>query len=176
MDGWEQRFYTDMHLAPSWGYQVDETAGVIYGIWKKYKRDKEIKFLKDNLKMCEKASEFLQKYLVGAGILGDPNGSEMQPSYDIWEENEGIHTYSLASIYGAFTALSKIYGEAEELFKNNRLKQNKLKDERKKLEEYQYKIKEYILKNLYNDKKKIFVRNNSDKKVDISLLRTSNTI
>lgn len=27
---WEQRFYTDGTLAPCWGYQIDETASVIY--------------------------------------------------------------------------------------------------------------------------------------------------
>ena len=26
---WEQRFFTDGKLAPSWGYQVDETASVV---------------------------------------------------------------------------------------------------------------------------------------------------
>lgn len=26
---WEQRFYTDGRFAPSWGYQVDETASVV---------------------------------------------------------------------------------------------------------------------------------------------------
>lgn len=27
---WEQRFFTDGTLAPCWGYQIDETAGVIF--------------------------------------------------------------------------------------------------------------------------------------------------
>ena len=30
---WEQRFYTDGTLAPCWGYQIDETASVIYGVY-----------------------------------------------------------------------------------------------------------------------------------------------
>ena len=30
---WEQRFYTDCKLAPAWGYQVDETASVVYGVY-----------------------------------------------------------------------------------------------------------------------------------------------
>ena len=33
---WEQRFYTDCKLAPAWGYQVDETASVIYGVYEHY--------------------------------------------------------------------------------------------------------------------------------------------
>ena len=49
---WEQRFYTDGRLAPCWGYQIDETASVIFGIYAHYKITKNKKFLKDNLKMC----------------------------------------------------------------------------------------------------------------------------
>ena len=33
---WEQRFYTDGRLAPAWGYQIDETASVIIGIYDHY--------------------------------------------------------------------------------------------------------------------------------------------
>ena len=43
---WEQRFYTDGKLAPSWGYQIDETASVVYGVFVHYKKTKDQKFLK----------------------------------------------------------------------------------------------------------------------------------
>ena len=33
---WEQRFYTDGRLAPCWGYQIDETASVVYGVYTHY--------------------------------------------------------------------------------------------------------------------------------------------
>ena len=49
---WEQRFYTDGTLAPCWGYQIDETASVIYGVYEHYKNTKELKFLQSNMKMC----------------------------------------------------------------------------------------------------------------------------
>ena len=60
---WEQRFYTDGTLAPCWGYQIDETASVIYGVYEHYKNTKELKFLQSNMKMCENALHFLFKYL-----------------------------------------------------------------------------------------------------------------
>ena len=60
---WEQRFFTDGKLAPCWGYQVDETASVIYGVYEHYKYTKSEKFLKDCLHMCEKATDFLEKYV-----------------------------------------------------------------------------------------------------------------
>ena len=48
---WEQRFYTDGRLAPCWGYQIDETASVIFGVYNHYQITEDKKFLKDNLKM-----------------------------------------------------------------------------------------------------------------------------
>ena len=74
---WEQRFYTDGKLAPCWGYQIDETASVVYGVYEHYKYTKSEKFLKDNLKMCEKAIDFLKKYLkdVDSVIVGISAGS-----------------------------------------------------------------------------------------------------
>ena len=43
---WEQRFYTDGKLAPAWGYQIDETASVIFGAYEHYKVCKDKAFLK----------------------------------------------------------------------------------------------------------------------------------
>ena len=37
---WEQRFYTDGKLAPCWGYQVDETASVVFGVYEHYQYTK----------------------------------------------------------------------------------------------------------------------------------------
>ncbi len=59
---WEQRFFTDGTLAPCWGYQIDETSSIVYGIYDHYTRTKDKKFLKDNLKMAEKAVKYLEEY------------------------------------------------------------------------------------------------------------------
>ena len=59
---WEQRFYVDGSLAPSWGYQIDETASVVYGAYKHFEYTKNKKFLKETLTMCEKAIKYLKKY------------------------------------------------------------------------------------------------------------------
>ena len=61
---WEQRFFTDGRLAPCWGYGIDETAAVIYGVYNHYIYVQDKKILKDNLKMCEKALKYLEKYIV----------------------------------------------------------------------------------------------------------------
>ena len=182
---WEQRFYTNGNLAPCWGYQIDETASVVYGIYEHYRVIKDIEFLKHTVKMCEMATKFLCRYIenvlqieekdiVKKEIQEKYSGKEKiekHLSYDLWEMNEGIHLYSLSSIYAAFNALINI---EEELQKNdnanNRIKQEITLNMKIKLESYKDKIKNYIIKNFYDEKQKIFYRNLNDKKMDISIL------
>lgn len=165
----EQRFYTDGKLAPCWGYQIDETASVVYGVYEHYKYTKSQKFLKENLQMCEKAIDFLKRYI--NDILEGTN--KYHVSYDLWEMNEGIHLYSLSSIYSAFECMLRIYdalGDDVSEFENNRLKEEKILKSRKEIERLQTEVKKYINNNLYDEEKKSYVRNADDKKMDISLL------
>jgi glycoside hydrolase 15-related protein len=162
---WEQRFYTDGSLAPCWGYQIDETASVVYGIYNHYEHTKNAKFLKDTLRMSESAIKFLKKYV--QNVLDERE--EEYKSYDLWEENEGIHTYSLATIFSSFDTMIKIYEIVKPEFEKNRLKIEKIEKELQILRKYLVEIKNYILKNLYDNNKKTFIRN-KDQKMDISLL------
>ncbi len=190
---WEQRFYTDGKLAPCWGYQIDETASVVFGVYEHYKYSKSEKFLKDNLKMCEKAIDFLKKYIKDwLGIEGkeerdkdkvqeeiensiNRKGHKYHISYDLWEMNEGIHLYSLSSIYSAFDCILNIYkilGKNVSEFENNRLKDEKIQKNEKEIEKIQLELKKYINKNLYDEERKTLLRNTEDKKMDISILGT----
>ncbi len=162
---WEQRFYTDGNLAPCWGYQIDETASVIYGVYNHYEHTKNLKFLKDTLKMCENAVKYLKKYI--QNVL---DGKEEEyKSYDLWEENEGIHTYSLSAIFSSFEKMIEIYQKVKSEFEGNRLRLEKIEKEETILRKYLIQIKDYILKNLYDNNKKSFIRS-SDGKMDISLI------
>ena len=163
---WEQRFYTDGRLAPCWGYQIDETASVIFGIYAHYKVSKNKKFLKENLKMCENAISFLEKYI--EDVLYEKG--KFQLSYDLWEENEGVSFYSIATIFAAFSAMIKIYAEVKPLLETNKIKADSLKRQIENLEQKNIEIKEYCLKTFYDEEKKSFVRNAKDRKIDISLL------
>ena len=163
---WEQRFYTDGRLAPCWGYQIDETASVIFGIYAHYKVTKNKKFLKDNLKMCENAISFLEKYI--DDLFGEKG--KFQLSYDLWEEHEGTSFYSIATIFAAFSAMVKIYGEVKPILETNKAKTETIKKQVANLEKKAAEIKEYCLKTFYDEEKKSFVRNTDDKKIDISML------
>ena len=166
---WEQRFYTDGKLAPCWGYQVDETASVVYGIYSHYQYVKNEEFLKKNLHMCEKAVDFLKRYVRD---LIDGTGM-YHVSYDIWEMYEGTHLYSLASIFAAFESMIKIYkalGNNVSEFENNRLKEEKINKNIDEILKLQVEIKKYIDTNLYDENRKSYVRNTEDKRIDISML------
>ena len=163
---WEQRFFTDGRLAPCWGYQIDETASVIYGVYEHYLLYPDLKFLKDNLKMCEKSTIFLQKYI--KDVINKEN--KMHVSYDLWEMNEGIHLYSLSSIFSAFDGMIKIYEELKEEFTKNRVKQEIVEKQKEELKNNLVEIRKFVLENFYDENKKSFVRNLSDKKLDISMI------
>ena len=162
---WEQRFYTDGNLAPSWGYQIDETAAVIYGIYDYYKKSEDVKFLKDNLKTCEKALKYLNKYI--DNVL---ENKEHQLSYDIWEECEDVHCYSLGTIFAAMGNMLEIFEKVKPLFETNRLKLEQFAKAEEKIKKQQRELKKYILNNFYDLEKGSFIRNRTDKKMDISLL------
>ena len=166
---WEQRFYTDGRLAPCWGYQIDETASVVYGVYNHYEYTKSEQFLKVNLHMCEKAVDFLKRYV--RDLLD--NTGIYHVSYDLWEMYEGTHMYSLASIFAAFDAIIKIYkvlGKDLSNFENNRLKEEKVNKNIEEIAKLQVEIKKYIQDNLYDENRKSYVRNTSDRRIDISMI------
>ena len=186
---WEQRFYTDGTLAPCWGYQIDETASVIYGVYEHYKNTKELKFLQSNMKMCENALHFLFKYLenifdekeekdlvkkeIEEQVIKEGRQKDQiykHVSYDLWEMNEGVHLYSLASIYGAFNAMIGMYEEIKPKYENNRLKLEKIAKDIQKIKDEIENIRKYVENNLYDENTKVLRRNAEDSKMDISTI------
>ena len=166
---WEQRFFSDGRLAPCWGYQIDETASVIYGVYSHYKYTKDEKFLKETLSMCEKGIDFLKRYV--KDLFEKTN--KYHVSYDLWEMCEGVHMYSLACIYASFESMLQIYktlGKNVSDFENNRLKDEKILKSKLEIENLLVKIKNYIEENMYDEEKKSYVRNPEDRKMDISII------
>ena len=183
---WEQRFYTDGRLAPCWGYQIDETAGVVYGANEHYKATGDKKFLKDVLKMCEKAVRFLCIYLDNIFDIHDEsdvvkneiektyhteNRNKLPVSYDLWEMHEGVHLYSLASIYSAFEAMFEMYDVFKsEYEEKNRLKLESINKLRKKVDMYKKEMEKYIKEHMYNESTKTLKRNANDEITDMSVI------
>lgn len=95
----EQRYYSNGELAPSWGIQIDETASIIIGIGK--------------LKDAKKHKNIVKKAVYG--LISFLNEDFISKScFDLWEERRDSHLYSTASIYEALKVAKKIlYKEAE---------------------------------------------------------------
>ena len=161
---WEQRFYTDGRLAPCWGYQIDETASIVYGVYQHYKLTHDKEFLQKTYDMCQKAIETLGTFLFVSSVtfasVNKTKEIKIIESYDLWEMHEGIHLYSLSAIYAAFKAMIEI----ERILNENADVQY--------LEEISNQIKEYCLKNHIDTTDNTLKRNNKDNVCDISVLAT----
>lgn len=192
---WEQRFYTDGRLAPCWGYQIDETASIVFGVYVHYYNYRNKKFLNNTLEMCERAIAFLKKYIDYITKQCDAKRMEEVSkenfakfeSYDLWEMHQGIHLYSLSAIYAAFTSMIQIYQELsidkplKEKDKKNKTKTSKIVENQEKIEKqikeltsYAAKTKQYCLENLVDKETNTLKRSNQDDIVDISILGAIN--
>lgn len=135
---WLQRYYHNGNLAPSWGFQVDEGATLIWSLWEFYLKFKDINFLKELWPTIEKGCDFLLSY-IDSNYLA-------KPSYDLWEERVGQHTYSTAAIAAALKATYNISEVLSINYKRNYL-----------IMVYN-KIKNSIYNNLWNSEKGYYLR------------------
>lgn len=86
---------------PEFPIQEDETALVVFALWKHYEKVKDLEFIESLYNpFIEKAADFMVEFMEAR--LGLPNNS-----FDLWEEKFGISTYTACSVYGALTAASK---------------------------------------------------------------------
>lgn len=125
---------------PQLPIQEDETALVLYSLWKHYEFSKDLEFIESVYNsLIKKSADFMLYYVF------DESGLP-HPSYDLWEEKFGISTFTASSVYAAFIAaanFSRLLGKAEN---------------EKKYSNAAIKIKDAILKYLYNDEKKMFYK------------------
>lgn len=86
--------------------QEDETAMVLYSLWRHFKKYRDIEFIKGVYdRLVVKPSEFLLDYI-------DPNTGLPRPSFDPWEEKVGTFTWTTSTVYAALIAaagFSKIF-------------------------------------------------------------------
>lgn len=81
--------------------QEDETALVLYSLWRYYELSKDLEFIEEVYNtLIKKTAQFLCAYR-------DEKTGMPLPSYDIWEERYGVHTFTASSVFGALTVASK---------------------------------------------------------------------
>jgi glucoamylase len=100
---WQQRYYMDGNLAPSWGMQIDETGTLIWGMLKHYEKTGDKEFLLKVWNSIEKGVNFLINFI-------DTDTGLPSASFDLWEERFGEHTYSSAAVCGGIKAGVRIAG------------------------------------------------------------------
>ncbi len=80
--------------------QEDGTALILHGLWKHYQSSRDLEFIEEIYNpLILNAAEFLVHYR-------DSNTGLPKPSYDLWEEKLGVHTYTAACVYGGLTAVA----------------------------------------------------------------------
>lgn len=84
--------------------QEDETAIVLIALWKHYQLSRDLEFVESVYNsLIRKAANFLVEFR-------DRDTGLPKPSYDLWEEKFGVHTYTAASVYGGLMAASRFAG------------------------------------------------------------------
>jgi len=138
--------------------QEDETALVLFSLWKHYELSRDLEFIEGLYNsLIKKAASFIMSHR-------DSKTGLPKPSYDLWEESFGVHTFTAAACYGALVAaakFAKLLGK--ELSQHN---YQNAADE----------MKRAILKYLYDEKSGIFLKSlkvekgewRADATVDIS--------
>ena len=97
--------------------QEDETALVVWAMWRHYYRYRDIEFVRPLwVDVVQKAADFMCRYR-------DPRTGLPLPSYDLWEERWGVHAFTVATVYGGLKAARNFavcFGDREKAERYNR--------------------------------------------------------
>lgn len=120
--------------------QEDETALVLYALWRYFELSRDIEFIEGIYNsFIKKTADFMTNYR-------DDKTGLPSPSYDLWEQDYGIHTFTACSVYAALISASKfanIFGKEKSASLYFETAQS---------------IKKSIIKYLYSEKDKMFYR------------------
>jgi oligosaccharide amylase len=99
------RHFPDGTVGSTWHpppfLQVDQTGTVVAAVWHHFKLRGDLDVLLDHWPMVKSAADFLLKF------RDLPTGLP-RPSFDLWEERDGIHTYSTAVVTHALERAARI--------------------------------------------------------------------
>lgn len=145
------KYQPDMSLGSSWhpwtqnekpqlAIQEDETALLLFGLWEHYRLSKNLEFVEEVYNsFIKNGADFIKSYR-------DEKTGLPRPSYDLWEENLAVSTFTCATVYGALIAASKF---ANLLGKD--------KDEENYLRTAE-EVRESIIKYLYDEERGTFFK------------------
>jgi GH15 family glucan-1,4-alpha-glucosidase len=83
---------------PQLPIQEDETALVVWALWRHYLRYRDIEFVRPLwMRLVQPAADFMVRFR-------DPDTKLPLPSYDLWEERWGVHAFTVATVYAGLQA------------------------------------------------------------------------
>lgn len=90
--------------------QEDETALILWGLEKHYHEHRDFEFITEFYRpVITRAADFMVDYR-------DPKTGLPLPSYDLWEERRGVHTFTAAAVWAGLEAAARfaqLFGETE---------------------------------------------------------------
>ncbi len=94
----------DGNLGSTWGLlQPDETASVVFGLWQHVK-------LAENKALAEELRPMVEKAANWMTSSRHPLDPELPiPGFDLWEEREGVHYYSVSALAAGLKAAIDLY-------------------------------------------------------------------
>jgi GH15 family glucan-1,4-alpha-glucosidase len=79
---------------PQLPIQEDETALVVWAMWRHYVRYRDVEFTRPMwVDLVRPAADFMVQFR-------DPDSKLPLPSWDLWEERYGVHAFTVATVYG----------------------------------------------------------------------------
>ncbi|MFH1470438.1 MAG: glycoside hydrolase family 15 protein, partial [Candidatus Micrarchaeota archaeon] len=92
-----QRYYLDGTLGPSWSNQIDQVGAFIWALEEHHSAYLDSGLMKRLFWSVEENARYLVDFLYSPGL-----------SVDLWEERSGVHAYSCASIYGGLKSAHRM--------------------------------------------------------------------
>lgn len=98
--GWHS-YWDKQEKVPMFPIQEDETALVIWALWKHYQMFPDIDHILDIYKgLVEKCADFMADFR-------DPVTGLPLPSWNLWEDRRGVHTFTCATVVAGLRAASR---------------------------------------------------------------------
>lgn len=103
---WQQRYFTDGSLAPTWGKQIDQAGAVLWGYRHHYSLTGDGGFLARIWPSLAAGAAYLSNNIADNGLPS--------PSFDPWEDEHAQGTYSAAAVYAGLRAAAELAAEKGE--------------------------------------------------------------
>ncbi len=107
--GWHPAWDLDRQI-PMVPIQEDETSLVLWALWQHYDKYRDIDFAQHLYRsLIVRAADFLAEFR-------DPETKLPKPSWNLWEDRRGVHTFSCATVVGGLRAaanFARLFSENE---------------------------------------------------------------